>query len=410
MRRSFTIAGALIIPAISLFFCSTQIALGQEIILHNFQSTDGQEPASELVFDSEGNLYGSTFMGGTLGYGVAYKLTPGSDGWSESVLLDFNGINGNLPSGNLVLNSAGNLYGTVYMGGALGVGAAFEVSPSTDGGEWTYTGLHDFSNHAGDGTYPHAGLVLDAQGNLYGTTLGGGSSGNGTIFELTRNSQGGWTETILHSFNGTYGSQPAGGVVVDAAGNLYGATYFGGGSTACSGGCGVVYELVAKAGGSWTYKVLHDFNNNNGGNPSGSVTLDARGNVYGSTSQGGAYNAGVIYRLSPSSSGWKQTILHNFNSSGVDGTDPFGYLVQDSAGNLYGVTQNGGPYSSGIVFELSPRSTGEWKESILHAFNSNSSDGSFPNAGVTLDGSGNIYGTTENGGEYGYGVVFEIKR
>ena len=408
MRRSFAIAAAVIFPAISLFFCSTQIALGQEIILHNFQSTDGQEPASELTFDSEGNLYGSTFMGGTLGYGVVYKMIPGSEGWSESVLFDFNGINGNLPSGNVVLDSAGNFYGTAYMGGAFGIGAAFELSPS-GGGEWNFAGLHDFSNHGGDGTYPHAGMVFDSQGNLYGTTLGGGTSGDGTIFELTRNSEGGWTETILHSFNGTYGSQPSGGVVIDASGNLYGTTYFGGGSTACNGGCGVVYELAVKSGGGWTYKVLHDFNNNDGGNPSGSVTVDARGNVYGSTSQGGAYNAGVIYRLG-ASSGWKQTILHNFNSSGVDGNDPFGYLAQDSAGNLYGVTQNGGPYAAGIVFELSPRSSGPWKERILHAFNPNTGDGSFPNGGVVLDGSGNLYGTTENSGAYGYGVVFEIKR
>lgn len=386
-----------------------QIASAQEIILHNFKDADGQEPASELVFDGEGNLYGSTFLGGAQGYGVVYKMTPGSDEWSESVLFSFDGFDGNLPSGNVALDSAGNFYGTVYMGGAFGVGAAFELSPSSEG-EWNFTGLHDFSTHAGDGTYPHAGMVLDSQGNLYGTTLGGGTNGDGTIFELTRNSGGGWTETILHSFNGTYGSQPSGGVVIDASGNLYGTTYFGGGSTACNAGCGVVYELAVKSGGGWTYKVLHDFYNNDGGNPSGSVTLDARGNVYGATSQGGAYNAGVVYRLTSTSSGWKETILHNFNSTGVDGNVPFSYLVQDAAGDLYGVTPNGGTYGGGIVYELSPRATGPWKERILHAFNPTTGDGTDPNGGLVLDGSGNIYGTTEDGGTYGYGVVFEIKR
>jgi len=409
MRRSLAIAASSIFPVVLLFFWATQIASGQEIILHNFRSTDGQEPASELAFDGEGNLYGSTFLGGAQGYGVVYKMTPGSDGWTESVLFSFNGIDGNLPSGNVALDSAGNFYGTAYMGGAFGIGAAFELSPSS-GGEWSFTGLHDFSNHGGDGTYPHAGMVLDSHGNLYGTTLGGGSSGNGTVFELTPNSQGGWTETILHSFNGTYGSQPSGGVVIDASGNLYGTTYFGGGSPACNAGCGLVYELAVKSGGGWTYKVLHDFNNNDGGSPSGSVTVDARGNVYGATSQGGAYSAGVVYRLTSTSSGWKETILHNFNSTGIDGNDPLSFLVQDAAGDLYGVTQNGGPYGGGIVFELSPQATGAWKERILHAFNPNTGDGSSPNGGVVLDGSGNIYGTTENGGAYGYGVVFEIKR
>jgi uncharacterized repeat protein (TIGR03803 family) len=302
-----------------------------------------------------------------------------------------------------------NLYGTTSQGGAASVGTAFEVSPSS-GGEWSFAALHDFSNHGGDGTYPHSGLVFDQHGNAYGTTLGGGANKQGTIFQISPVSSGGWKETLIHSFDGTHGSQPDAGVLMDSAGNLYGSTQFGGSSSACFTGCGVVFELSPASGGGWTYKELVDFNSNNGAMGSGNLTLDPDGDLYGFTGAGGLYNWGIVYKLKHTASGWKEAILHNFNSNGVDGNNPVGALLIDKAGNLFGVTASGGKYSGGTVFELSPGSNGHWREAILYNFNSTTTDGWDPNAGLTLDGSGNFYGTTMNGGANGDGTVFELKR
>ena len=397
--------------ALAVFFAvfATTRSNAQEIILHSFSGNDGWNPSSSVIFDSAGNLYGATSVGGVNGAGTIYKLTPGSSGWSASVLYTFNGVGGDLPSGSLSLDAQGNLYGTTSQGGAASVGTAFQLSPSS-GSEWTFTGMHDFSNHGGDGTYPHSGLVFDAIGNAYGTTLGGGASKQGIIFKLSPASGGGWNETLIHSFDGTDGSQPDAGVVMDKAGNLYGSTQFGGTSSNCFTGCGVVFELSPAAGGTWTYKVLLDFNSNNGAAGSGQLTIDPNGNLYGFTSAGGLYNWGIVYKLTHTTSGWKESILHNFNSNGVDGNNPVGALLIDKAGNLYGVTSNGGKYNGGTVYELSPGANGHYRETIVHNFNSNTTDGWDPNAGLTVDGAGNFYGTTMSGGANGDGTVFELKR
>lgn len=269
--------------------------------------------------------------------------------------------------------------------------------------------LHEFVNTQ-QGAYPQSALVADPQGNLYGTTVYGGTHGFGTVFKLTPNSSGGWNQNVLHSFTGyADGAYPDGNVVLDAAGHIYGATTNGGNLT-CSTGCGVVFELSLDGGGTWKEKVLHTFTatNGDGAYPNGSLVFDSGGSLYGTANEGGlntkacGSTCGIVFRLSPSKSGWKETILYQF-TGGQDGANPAAGVVFDSQGNLYGTTSGYDVYST--VFELS-HSSNAWTFATLHTFNS-AGDGSRPN-GLTLDAAGNVYGTTWNGGANGWGAVFEL--
>jgi uncharacterized repeat protein (TIGR03803 family) len=400
---------ALILALLFVIHAETKITFAQEIILHSFNGNnlnDGSQPFGGVAFDNAGNLYGTTFAGGTLGYGTVYKLTPGTTGWSETLLWNFNGGDGWWPKGKLIFDAEGNIYSTTWFGGFLGYGGVFELSP--DGGSWTFRELHSFNHLDKDAINPSTGLVRDSSGNYYGNAPGGGLFTWGAVYEVSPDGYS-WSEKLLHSFNlSGDGSEPFGELAIDGSGNLYGTTGYGGESTTCFGGCGTVFELSPQAGGEWTYKILHNFNNNNGANPFGGLLVDATGNLYGMTTQGGTYNYGSVFKLSPSANGWKETILHNFNSNGVDGNNPSGALVQDGAGNLYGATGSGGVYNQGTVFELSQTSQGGWKETILHSFNSDGVDGMSPGSGISLDSSGNLYGTTEAGGVYGQGTIYEV--
>jgi uncharacterized repeat protein (TIGR03803 family) len=316
----FTIFAAVFISS----FLFTSRVSAQETILHSFNGNseqDGNEPVGGVVLDHSGNIYGTTFNGGILGDGTVYELSQQSGEWKSTQLLNFNGWGGMFPTANLVFDASGNLYGTTFFGGALSHGNAFELSPSSEG--WSESGLHSFSGTGNDGTYPRSSLVFDASGNAYGTTPGGGTHTWGTVYELSPVAGGGWIEKLLHNFNVTDGSEPFANVILDASGNLYGTTQNGGASTTCSGGCGVVFKLSPKVGGGWGVKVLHSFNGTDGANPAGGLIFDAFGNLYGMTSVGGLYDYGGIYELSPTSGGgWKETILHNFNSNGIDGNAP----------------------------------------------------------------------------------------
>jgi uncharacterized repeat protein (TIGR03803 family) len=392
-----------------VLFSVSLSAAQTETILHSFNNTDGNSPSAGVVFDASGNLYGTTFYGGPLGDGTVYELSPNGSGWTETVLQNFNGFGGNWPTASLVLDSAGNLYGTTFFGGALGYGIAYELARSS-GGDWTEVGLHGFSKFDKDATYPRSALVFDAAGNLYGTAPDGGAAGYGAVFQLTPSAGGGWSETLIHSFNNTAGGNPYGSLVLDAAGNLYGTASVGGGSSSvCHFGCGTVFELSPTQDGSWTMKVLHNFtkNSTDGNGPIAGLIIDSAGNLYGTTPQGGKYGFGIAFELTPVTGGWKETILHNFASNGVDGNSPSGPLARDSAGNLYGTTASGGADDYGTVYKL-VRTAHDWKETILHSFNSTGADGSQPFSGIVLDSFGNLYGTTESGGSYGYGTVFEV--
>lgn len=360
------------------------------------------------------------------GCGAIFELTQNASGkWTEQTLHEFsdNGTDGFFPSGALTLDAAGNLYGTTVQGGGKGCifsgcGTVFQLSAGSGRSEKI---LHRFAGGL-DGAGPVGGLVLDPAGNLYGTTVAGGkwlSGDGGIVFELSPRAGGGWAEKILHNFgNGNDGDQPQAGLVRDQAGNLYGTTYYGGTG-------GTVFELSPQAGGGWTEKILHTFNNDgtDGNHPHAGLTLDASGNLYGTTLYGGhgctAYpGCGVVFELQAQANGtWSEKILHYFDDSGDDGYFPSsGSLTLDGAGNLYGATSAGGGGQSGIVFELTPQADGTWTESIVHAFNQ---IGAFPNgfgpaANISFDEQGNLYGTAGGGGVNqcvnGCGLVFEIKR
>jgi uncharacterized repeat protein (TIGR03803 family) len=335
------------------------------------------------------------------------------------------GADGAYPGRSLIFDAVGNLYGTTYAGGTpyqYGFGTVFELSPAVDG-TWTETVLYSFGSTDADGLVPSSGVILDEAGNLYGTTTQGGAYGHieeypgGTAFELSPGAGASWTETILHSFgSGNDGYFPQAGLTLDAAGNLYGATVSGGRGTECPNqGCGTVFEL-SLSGGAWTETVLHDFNGSGASpfTPYAGVILDSAGNLYGTTGSGG-YGSGTVFELSHAGGGsWKLTVLHGFGH-GTDGIMPEDNLVFDAAGNLYGTTFCGGAYGgcesfSGTVFELSPGVGGAWSEKVLHSFG-HGSDGSFPYADLIVDAAGNLYGTTSAGGAFGGygGTVFEIR-
>jgi uncharacterized repeat protein (TIGR03803 family) len=285
--------------------------------------------------------------------------------------------------------------------------------------------VHTFDVAAGQGSLPYSGLIEDAAGNFYGTTFDGGTHNLGTVYRLSPNSSGGFTETILYSFKGgsTDGADPHASLFRDSAGNLYGTTVTGGivASSCTEGatfsnpvGCGIIFKLTPTSTGSWTETVLHRFSGTDGGNSFTGLIRDRAGNFYGATIGGGSHALGIVFKLSLTSTGWKETVLHNF-SGGTDGAFPFiqcATLAMDLSGNLYGSTYNGGAANAGTVFKLSPpttTTTTTWTEKILYTFKGGS-DGSEPFTGVILDKSGNVYGTATFGGTGGNngGIVFEL--
>jgi uncharacterized repeat protein (TIGR03803 family) len=374
-------------------------------VLHSFAGgADGAQPVAGLIRDAAGNLYGTTYVGGgsdACGYGcgTVFKLSPTG---TETVLHSFiNGMDGSSPNG-LLRDAAGNLYGTANSGGADGAGVVFKLSSiGTDAVLYTVTG-------GADGFEPNGPLIQDAVGNLYGTTNAGGSTTGtcrcGVVFELIRRNSG-YDFKVLQNFTGgADGAIPA-GLVRDAAGNLYGTTsYGGGGSKVCTdapGGCGTVFKLSPTG----TKTILHRFTGGaDGAHPAGNLIQDAAGNLYGTTE----YGEGVVFKLSPT--GCTYTILYSF-TGGADGAGPSSGVIRDAADNLYGTTLGGGAYGAGVVFKLSPTGT----ETVLHSF-TGGPDGANPFAGLVPDTAGNLYGTTLYGGAAsstcafgnGCGVVFRL--
>jgi uncharacterized repeat protein (TIGR03803 family) len=337
-----------------------------ETVVHNFDGIDGEAPNGWLVFDSSGNLYGTAANGGAHYGGTAFELTPGSGGWIETTLYDFcsegNGqcTDGGGPEAGMVLDKAGNLYGTARAG-TYGAGVVFEMTPNT-GTAWTESVLYGFCAKPGckDGAGPYAGLIWDAAGNLYGTTISGGSFGGGTAFELARGTGGKWKEHLLHNFGSFQfdGVRLLAPLIFDKSGTLYG-TAGRGGKYSCTGGeCGAVFKLTRLQSGQWKETVLYSFKpGGSGAYPSSGVVLDSQGNLYGTTGGGGigscAEGCGVVYKLAPGQGGnWKYTVLHRF--TGPDGAIPGGGLILDNKGNLYGTTELGGTGTLGVVFEITP--------------------------------------------------------
>ncbi len=400
-----------------MLFATGAWSATHEQVLHNFGGTDGANPYSGLVADAAGNLYGTTGTGGIHGNGTVFELMPREGGgWTEKVLHSFDGADGAFPDGDLIFDAAGNLYGVTGEGGIHFYGTVFELTPREDG-SWTEKVLHSFDVNGVDGAFPDSGLVADAAGNLYGTTSAGGIYGScgqykcGTVFELTPAEDGIWTEKVLHSFNlnGQDGAYPEASLIIDLGGNLYGTTWTGGIHY-----LGTAFELSPTEGGGWAEKVLHSFGNgDDGASPGGGLTFDAAGNLYGTTGDGGIHHDGTVFELTPrQGGGWAEKVLHSFGN-GTDGISPaYGSLTFDAAGNLYGTTSGGGIHGYGTAFKLTPQQGGEWQETILHSFG-NGTDGAVPEEGLIFDAAGNLYSTTTYGGIHDCddgpcGTAFEI--
>jgi uncharacterized repeat protein (TIGR03803 family) len=331
-------------------------------------------PQAGLIFDAAGNLYSTATWGGPNGVpgsGVVFKLTHNpDDSWSESVLYSFctvtNCRDGANPSGDIIFDQSGNLYGTTYNGAHKGYGVVFKLTPHSDG-SWTEKVLHRFMGGT-DGARPYAGLTFDQEGNLYGTTEAGGNSscyakfGCGVVFKLTPNSNGTWTEDVLHRFTGKDGASPWAGLIFDQGGSLYGTTQTGGNLSDCNGGgCGVAFKLSPNSDGTWTEAVLHRFTGGkDGSTPYAGLTLDPAGNLYGTTRDGGILTdcspigCGVVFKLTPNANGtWAEKALHRFKGD-KDGASPYANLIFDASGNLYGTTDGGNSGLRGSVFEITP--------------------------------------------------------
>jgi uncharacterized repeat protein (TIGR03803 family) len=408
-KRSATLTALLTILGVMIMMEARAVA--GEKILHNFNAANngGYSPNGGLVFDGSGNLYGTTAAGGSVAGGTMFELSPAKvGGWVAHTRFNFSRDSGEFPRGSMIFDTSGNLYGTTYETGAYDIGTAFELSPQTNG-VWAWKVLCNFGGRI-DGTqtggYPFAGLTFDAAGNLFGAGHSGGSHADGLVFELTPAGDGSWTESMPHSFTGppADGYAPASNLIFDRSGNIYGTAQYGGAHPG-----GIVFELSPVGDGTWTEKILHNFQKHvgDGYQPYGGLIFDSAGNLYGTTIGGGAV-FGTVYELSPNGDGtWSEKILHVFGK-GTDGKNPFASLVADGAGNLYGTTLFGGVYGGGTIFKLTPAGNGSWAETVLHSFG-NGADGKGPFAGaLILDGAGNLYGTTNGGGKFGGGTVFEI--
>jgi uncharacterized repeat protein (TIGR03803 family) len=380
-------------------------------VLHVFTGGgDGSNPTGSLAIASAGVLYGTSSTGGNNDSGVVFKLAQRGSGWVLNPLYGFSAPNdGQRPYSGVVIGPSGTLYGTTVQGGSTGGGTVFELRPPLTVCKavqcyWNETILHSFAGSP-DGANPTYGnLTFDQAGNIYGTAARGGTSNDGVAFELAQ-SGGQWAETILHSFGSNDGLYPQAGVIFDAAGDLYGTTLHGGTGHDCQNGCGIAYQL-ALSNGAWAEHTVVNFDlEMSGGTPYAILTRDPSGDLYGTTSAGGASQAGTAFRLTPEPDGtWTERVIFSFGG-GDGGGDP-GPLTADAAGNLYGMAPYGGLYGHGVVFELMPKE-GQWTETVLHAFSAGS-DGAFPGGAVVLDSAGNLYGTTQGGGAYGQGVVYQI--
>lgn len=395
---------------------------------------DGSDPFGGVILDSAGNLYGTTYYWGigqqcaaNHGYcGTVFELIPSNGTWTEKVLYSFcsaiNCSDGAQPGSGVIFDKAGNLYGTTYRGGAYGLGTVFELIRGN--GTWTEKVLYNFGATS---VYPASPgpVVFGKDGNLYGTTSGGGTGqgcfvgGCGMVFELMQDN-GQWTGKVLHNFdhNGRDGFEPTGPVTFDSAGNLYSTTASGGADVSdCNGyGCGTVFELSPGSNGKWTEKILHSFYNNgtDGTNPYIGVVFDAAGNMYGTTETGGTdtdecsfEGCGTVYKLSPAANGqWTEKILYSFFFTAPSGVYPNSLVVGSRA--LYGTTGSGGISAWGTIFELTP-GNGQWSEAVLHSFSDSGQDGAVPDtASLVADRAGNGYGATSEGGRQQGGVVYEI--
>jgi uncharacterized repeat protein (TIGR03803 family) len=370
---------------------------------------DGEYLDTDLVIDSAGNLYGSTVQGGDFSSGTVFQLSRSGAGWTHTVLYSFTGgADGAEPYKGVTLDTHGNIYGTTVSGGGGscegGCGVVFKLTNS--GGTWTQTVIHQFTGGS-DGSGPGSGLTFDRQGNLYGMTPTGGTYGLGVVYQLQPHTKGTanatWTLNVVHAFTGgDDGSSASAGRLILHAGNLYGVTTVGG-----AHGDGIVFEIT-HANGTWKLTPLYAFKDQpDGALPYGGVIFDKAGNLYGTTYYAGVHDVGTVYKLTHAHGKWTETVLYSFKG-GNDGSSPISTLVSDEAGNLYGTTSAGGTQCDcGVIFKLSPNTNGTWTETVPHRFPGSPGAG-FSYNGMVAGGAGEFYGPTTHGGPTNNGTIYKF--
>lgn len=393
-RRAIVVLVILIFVPLFLATSSKTVQAQTYKVIHTFtnKGSDGGSPYGGPALDQQGNLYGTTYTGGTQGSGSVYRLSPNGSSWTYTSLYSFKaGIDGVGPGfGSLATAANGTLFGTTEGGGYFGTDFEILVDSRRE------VQIHQFGRGA-DGSQPIGGVILDSAGNLYGTTSLGGLYGNGTVYEQIRNGNK-WAEYTIYNFTGgDDGTNPPATVTRSPDGNLYGTTSMGG-----ANGVGVVYEL-SHSTSAWKQTVLYTFQGKSDGqNPVGGVILGPAGNLYGTTFDGGDNGGGTIYELSPSSTGWRFTTIYSF-IGGYGG--PYNKLTLVN-GTLYGSTEAEGKYGFGSVFKLA-RENGKWVFTDLHDF-TGGNGGAASYGSVAVDSQGNVFGTTNEGGSLNQGIVFEI--
>jgi uncharacterized repeat protein (TIGR03803 family) len=373
---------------------------------------DGEYPSTDLVRDGAGDLYGTTVQGGDFGGGSVFELKPSNTGWTHSVLYSFRGeADGGQPYGGVTLDPQGNLYGTTVIGGTRtgsacvedGCGVAYELVRSAGG--WTEKVIHTFTG-GDDGYGPGAGLTIDQHHNLYGMTPVGGTAGLGVIFEVRPLSTGTWKLNVIHPFTGGAdgGSASAGRLLLGGGGDLYGVATTGG-----ANGSGTAFRLHLRGDGNWRFRTLYAFGGQpDAGFPYGALSFDGSGNLFGTTYYDGANDLGAVYELSPTATGlWHESVLYSF-TGGRDGNGPISNVVFDTAGDLFGTTSEGGSgCGCGTIFKLARTGAGSWVETVPYRFRG-SPGAAFPYNGMVADGSGNLFGATVHGGTDNEGAVYEF--
>jgi uncharacterized repeat protein (TIGR03803 family) len=426
----------------TLAFASTASAYTLKT-LHSFcaetNCTDGISPAGPLSMDAQGNLFGVTYQGGSHHHGgTVFGLFPGAQGWTYQVLYNFcnSCARGSLPNGGLVVDASGNLYGTTQSGSQAYAGEIFELSPASGGGAWSFQKLHQFCGDdvCADGRLPSAGLAYAGQASgalydgvspLYGTTERGGEGGGGVVFQLAK-VHGKFRESVIHTFS--YGSSnpdgiyPVAPVIVDGSGNLFGTTENGGAFYDLNNGHGgIVFELKPGSGGAWSENILYSFNalpnGTDGYSPQTPVLMDQTGNLFGTTTFGGTdIQGGTAYKLTPANPTWQETVLNNFcvQANCTDGRFPTTGLLMNGAGALIGATNLGGTNAgaqnegAGTIYQLN----GSFQVIYDFCSRNHCTDGQFPDGALVMDGAGNLFGATVEGGKHrhngGRGTIYEL--
>ena len=381
-------------------------------VIYSLDEEGGSYPSTDLVTDAQGNLYGMAVQGGEFGGGTVFRLSPVPGGWEYTVLYNFTGgKDGGQPYGGVTLDAAGNIYGSAVVGGKSQPGTC----PSEDGcgvvwrvsnvnGTWTQKVLHNFDG--ADGYGPGGPVVLDASGNLYGMTAVGGAYGLGTIYQIQPGPNDKWALRVIHDFTGGIdgGAGSAGRLLVDETGSIFGVATIGG-----AYGQGVVFKLTAGANGKFKQDTLYSFRGEpDAGFPYGGLVRDAAGNLYGTSYYAGAHGDGAVFQLSPHHNGrYKERVLYSFEGDEA-GAYPIGGLVLDGAGNLYGTTSEEGSAGCGCgtVYKIAPVGDA-WEHTVVYSF-TGTPDAAFSYSGLLLDSAGNLFGTTVHGGEHNDGAVFKV--